>query len=384
MISTRALLHCLVVAIAALPLVGTLSGQFSETFVGAISNSASYAVSGENGYGIARGSLFVVFGENLGPNQLQYAQTFPLPKALAGTSVQITMGATSYDAIMIYSLAGQIAAILPSSVPAGSGSLTVTYNNQSSPPAPITVVQSAFGTYTLSSNGIGAGIVTRPNYQVASFENPVNPGDILIIWGTGLGPVAGNEAAGPLPGNQFPGTEVFAGNQSASVQYAGRSGCCAGLDQIVFQVPSTVPLGCFVPIAVRSGGVVSNFTTIPIATPSHNCSDSVGFPSNLVTKAQAGQTVTVGLAGIARYRSCKAQDSRSCRASRTDSRSCSMRRCRSGKSGASSRPTDHRGLGVTVQVPQSIFLDKSRGIGYRRVDECESGSPDKATRGSGE
>ena len=298
MISTRALLHCLVVAIAALPLVGTLSGQFSETFVGAISNSASYAVSGENGYGIARGSLFVVFGENLGPNQLQYAQTFPLPKALAGTSVQITMGATSYDAIMIYSLAGQIAAILPSSVPAGSGSLTVTYNNQSSPPAPITVVQSAFGTYTLSSNGIGAGIVTRPNYQVASFENPVNPGDILIIWGTGLGPVAGNEAAGPLPGNQFPGTEVFAGNQSASVQYAGRSGCCAGLDQIVFQVPSTVPLGCFVPIAVRSGGVVSNFTTIPIATPSQNCSDSVGFPSNLVTKAQAGQTVTVGLAGI--------------------------------------------------------------------------------------
>jgi uncharacterized RDD family membrane protein YckC len=41
-------------------------------------------------------------------------------------------------------------------------------------------------------------------------------------------------------------------------------------------------------------------------------------------------------------------------------------------------------LMVTVQVPQSIFLDKSRGIGYRRVDECESGSPDKATRGSGE
>src|ERR1019366_5022296 len=107
MISTRALLHCLVVAIAALPLVGTLSGQFSETFVGAISNSASYAVSGENGYGIARGSLFVVFGENLGPNQLQYAQTFLLPKALAGTSVQITMGAPSYDAATSYSLAGQ-------------------------------------------------------------------------------------------------------------------------------------------------------------------------------------------------------------------------------------------------------------------------------------
>jgi hypothetical protein len=30
---------------------------------------------------------------------------------------------------------------------------------------------------------------------------------------------------------------------------------------------------------------------------------------------------------------------------------------------------------VTVQVPLSIFLDKSRRIGYRMVDGCESGSP---------
>ena len=298
MIPTRALLHCLVVTTAALPLAGTLGGQYSETWVSAVSNSASYAVSGQNGYGIARGSLFVVFGQNLGPSQLQQAQSFPLPATLAGTSIQITMGGTSWDAIMIYSLAGQIAAILPSSVPAGSGMLTVTYNQQPSPPVPITVVQSAFGTYSLSSNGLGAGVITRPNYQVASFENPLNPGDILIIWGTGLGPVAGNEAAGPLPGNQFPGTEVFVGGQSANVPYAGRSGCCAGLDQITFQVPSTVPLGCFVPIAVRSGGVVSNFTTIPIATGSQNCSDAAGLPSSLITKAQAGQTVNVGVVGI--------------------------------------------------------------------------------------
>jgi uncharacterized protein (TIGR03437 family) len=208
------------------------------------------------------------------------------------------MGGTSWDAIMIYTLAGQIAAILPSSVPAGNGFLTVTYNMQPSPAVPITVAQSGFGTYSLSSNGLGAGVITRPNYQVASFENPVSPGDILIIWGTGLGPVAGDEAAGPLPGNQFPGTEVFVGGQSASVTYAGRSGCCAGLDQIVFQVPSTVPLGCFVPIAVRSGGVVSNFTTIPIATGGQNCSDSVGIPSSLIARAQAGQTVAVGVVGI--------------------------------------------------------------------------------------
>ena len=40
--------------------------------------------------------------------------------------------------------------------------------------------------------------------------------------------------------------------------------------------------------------------------------------------------------------------------------------------------------GVTVQVPQSNFLDKSRRIVYCRVDECESRSPRKPTRGSSE
>ena len=39
---------------------------------------------------------------------------------------------------------------------------------------------------------------------------------------------------------------------------------------------------------------------------------------------------------------------------------------------------------VTVQVPQSIFLDKSRQIVYCMVDECESGSPRKPARGSSE
>jgi hypothetical protein len=39
---------------------------------------------------------------------------------------------------------------------------------------------------------------------------------------------------------------------------------------------------------------------------------------------------------------------------------------------------------VTVQVPLSIFLDKSLRIGYRMVDECENGSPRRAIKYSGE
>src|ERR1035437_6931368 len=39
---------------------------------------------------------------------------------------------------------------------------------------------------------------------------------------------------------------------------------------------------------------------------------------------------------------------------------------------------------VTVQVPQSIFLDFCSEVCHFSLDECESGSPRKGTRGRGE
>ena len=52
--------------------------------------------------------------------------------------------------------------------------------------------------------------------------------------------------------------EVYVGGKRADVTYRGRSGCCAGIDQIVFTVPQGVE-GCYVPVVVKTGDVVSNF-----------------------------------------------------------------------------------------------------------------------------
>ena len=93
-------------------------------------NGASYLQPDLPNAAIAQGSIFVVFGSNLGPATLQEAKSFPLPMVLAGTSIEITSGSTSAAAIMIYTSATQLAAILPSSIAAGTASLTVTYNQQ--------------------------------------------------------------------------------------------------------------------------------------------------------------------------------------------------------------------------------------------------------------
>ena len=285
------------VVVLALPGFVLLRGETVSPSVGSVVNSASYAVSGQNGSGIAQGSIFTLFGQNLGPDRLVQAGPFPLTTKLGGTSIQITLGTVSWDAIMVYSSAHQVAAVLPSDVTIGDGKLTLSYSGSSARAIPIKVLSSAFGIYSVTANGVGAGAITTGDYRVKTFSDAARPGDVLIIWGTGLGPVRGDESLAPLPDASFPATEVFVGNRPAPLLSASRSGCCAGLDQIVFQVPPAIS-GCFVPVAVRSGGIVSNFVTIPIASQGGTCSDPVGLPASLIAKAQSGQPIRVGVAGI--------------------------------------------------------------------------------------
>ena len=167
-------------------------------------NAASYALVGLPNASIAQGSMFIVFGRNMGPPALLKVSAFPLPANLGGTSIRATVGGTSVDAIMIYTSAGQVAAILPSSTPAGDGTLTLTFNGQTSAAAPIRVVRNSIGIFTRNSAGSGPGIAQNFNSQT---DQPLNtlveaaqPGQVMILWGTGLGPVSGNEAAGAAAG----------------------------------------------------------------------------------------------------------------------------------------------------------------------------------------
>jgi uncharacterized protein (TIGR03437 family) len=90
---------------------------FAQPVVSAAQNAASYALPGLPNGGLARGSMFVIFGQRLGPATLNIINSFPLPLALDGTSVKVTVGTTTVDAYIIYTSAGQVAAILPSNTP---------------------------------------------------------------------------------------------------------------------------------------------------------------------------------------------------------------------------------------------------------------------------
>jgi uncharacterized protein (TIGR03437 family) len=265
----------------------------AQPVVTGVANVASFAVSPLPHSGIAQGSMFTVFGSGLGPASIQLVSSFPLPTMLGGTSIRVTVGGTTTDAIMIFSLAGQVAAILPSNTPPGNGTLIVSFASQSSAAFPIRVVRSSFGIFALNQAGSGPAIVTDPNFVPNTLVQSANPGDVMILWGTGLGPVPGDEAAGPLPGDLNLEVRVLVGGRPAQIAYRGRSGCCAGIDQIAFTIPEGVE-GCYVPVTVVVGGVPSNFTSMSVAPSGRLCSDRLGLAADRLQAAQSAGALRVG------------------------------------------------------------------------------------------
>src|SRR5215471_14263335 len=267
-------------------------------------NAASYLSHQFSNYGIARGSMFIVFGSALGPVDLVQATSFPLPTTdgLAGTRVLISIGGYNATCPMVYSSINQIAAIMPSNAPEGDGSLVVSYQNLASTSVPIRVVRSAFGTFTRNQGGSGPAMVQNFISQIATppntLANSAAPGQTVILWGTGLGPVNGDEATGPLPGALPYLDALYVGGVAASVRYAGRSGCCAGIDQVIFDVPSGVS-GCYVPVAAVTGGVVSNMGTISVASGGGACDDPLGMRSATVAAAQRSGALRSGQVTVA-------------------------------------------------------------------------------------
>lgn len=261
--------------------------QPNVPFIYSALNSANYSST------LAQGSLFVVFGTEIGPAQYTGATSLPLPPQLGGTSISVTSGNTTLICPMVYSLLGTAAAILPSNTPTGPATVTLTYKNVMTPfPAPVNVVPSAIGLYTSSSSGLGPGPVTALNGVLKTFVAASKSSDIATVWGTGLGPISGPDASVPSTFPNFPGVEVFVGTLPAKVIYAGRSGCCVGVDQISFEVPSGVA-GCFVPLAVRTSGGISNFISFAVSNDGGPCSDTAPtIPINLMNQAAAGQPVT--------------------------------------------------------------------------------------------
>jgi uncharacterized protein (TIGR03437 family) len=256
----------------------SLYAQPPQIYYRGVVNAAHFLPQGLAQGAIARGSVFSIFGARLGP-ATSPGLSFPLQSTLGGTSVKVTLGTTSVDAIPVFVSPGQVNAIMPSNAPIGTATITVTFNGREGTVAPVRIVSSSFGVYTALGTGNGPGIiqnfVSQTSQPLNSPATPAKPGQLVTMWGTGLGAVAHADNVAPTATSLPTKTEVFVGGKLATLAYNGRSPCCAGSDQIVFTLPTDVPIGCWVPVEVRTEDVrISNVVTISVSADGSPCSDS--------------------------------------------------------------------------------------------------------------
>jgi uncharacterized protein (TIGR03437 family) len=264
-------------------------------------NNYSLLPLGVNNSGIAQGSLFIIKGANLASATtavLQSSAPPGLPTTLNGATVSLTVdGFPEPSPVFYYAIASQLALVMPSSVHTGSGTITVTYNGQTSTPYQFYVVPSAMGFDAYYGIGSGLGVATDPGTgALYNYGNSIPAGTTVVLWGSGLGADPARDTTYNAPAGGFPInglSAIYVGGVQGTIQYQGASGY-PGLNQVNVVIPANAPTGCNVSVTgVSAAGVPTNVITLPIGTGF--CEDpGLGTSGNTLSTLSGQPTVNTG------------------------------------------------------------------------------------------
>jgi uncharacterized protein (TIGR03437 family) len=241
-----------------------------------VTNAASLIPADAPNAGVAQGAQMAILGAGLGPAEAVEHKEYPYPSAdgLGGVTVKINVGGTAADAILISVSDRKVVAVVPSTVPVGTGEVTLTYGGKSAK-APIRVVATQFGAFTVTNQGTGPARLRNADGELITFAAPARPGQQITLLGTGLGAVTGDEAAAALTDELAAEVDLYLGGKKANLVSKTRAGAAPGVDRLVFEVPEGVS-GCFLGLAVVAAGKTSNIVTAPVAAEGA-CTDPGGF-----------------------------------------------------------------------------------------------------------
>jgi uncharacterized protein (TIGR03437 family) len=221
---------------------------------------------------IAPGSWIEIYGDNLfsqSPQQWALSQfaNGVAPTSLGGVSVSVG-GASA--AFVDFVSASQVNALVPSTAPIGSTFITLTNANGASDNYPIYVNATQPGilappTFTVNGKQY-VGAVFSDGQTFALPQNaipgvpsrPAQPGDVLIIYGVGFGPVTGGFTAGTIvtAANSLVTPVQFSfGSTQATLNYSGLAPSFTGLYQFNVVVPAGLTANSAEPISFSLSGV---------------------------------------------------------------------------------------------------------------------------------
>ena len=166
---------------------------------------------------------------NLGPSPFSQPVTATLWMRPVGSDTATPLTVTN-------AVSGAITFVVPSRVPVGGAELLYQVDNQPTQWTSVNVVQSSFEFFRISSGGpaIAQTAAAEGAFSNVGLTAPAQPGQTVLLTGSGLG--YGSTVSATV------------GGVSAPVVYAGALPTQVGKDEILLQVPSGIPDGCYVPV----------------------------------------------------------------------------------------------------------------------------------------
>ncbi|MEI9812937.1 MAG: hypothetical protein WDO18_09825 [Acidobacteriota bacterium] len=229
-----------------------------------IVNAVSYA-----GGSVAPGELISIFGSNFGVTGLQSAIPVNNRLPLALSPIQVWFD--GQPGAIAAATATQINVFVPASV-AGKTEvkIAVQVDDALSPAVTLPVRDTVFGLAAADSSGRGQGAILNANGTLNSRSNPAAPGSIIVLFGTGEGPVTPQAIEGslnittPYPVSKA-SLSVKIGGQQAEILYSGGAPTLPiGVYQINARIPQATPPGDVNVEVVAASGATSNAVTVAV------------------------------------------------------------------------------------------------------------------------
>ena len=230
--------------------VRTALAQAPAYTADSIVNAADYS-SGP----FAPNSVLTVFGSNLS----WYTATLQTNSASGSVPTElggVTVSVDNVTAPLLYVSATQVNFLVPSDEIAGNITVRVVRQGVTGPAVTLALVDSA---PALFDPGTGFTIATHADGSLLTDASPARPGEIIVVYATGLGPTEPNPEPGEVP--QWAATLVWINSLVVSlngtalpsnlIEYAGLTPGCVGLYQLNVQLPQNVGSDPVIQVSVQ-------------------------------------------------------------------------------------------------------------------------------------
>ena len=213
---------------------------------------------------VAPGSAVAIYGVNLA------ADVAAAPEGkLAQTLGQVGVRVGGQVVPLFFVSPGQINVQLPSNLVDGDHTLSVHMEGKPDASETFTVARNAPGLFTTGAGNTAIAVATHQDGSVISAHSPARHGEVVTLYGTGLGPYHPEPTDGvAVPSNtKYPladPVKLMSGKQQASPLWAGAAPAKIGVAVVQIKIDDSFPHGANAVVKVHVNNAESNTVVLPV------------------------------------------------------------------------------------------------------------------------